>query len=185
MGAIEGLDAALTQHLTAIHQTATSVPAGGGPAWDALLRHYGIAPLGDHERRFIVQHMRLARGAVPAEVRVVFTGLHAWAQRELDSARGDPAAAGFAARLATLVDQETAKYEASLGLAPLPPLPPPTPAAPSLASIFSNAQTTSKEVPWAGQTFKQVGSLTCIHCGGPQEQPLDFMCRYCRRPIAG
>lgn len=139
------------------------------------MRHYGIAPLADHERKFIATHMRLQRGACPAEVRLVFVGLHKWALTQ----GGDPQ------RLSTLVDQETQKYELSIGLAPLPPLPPPTPAAPSLASIFKNAEQTSKEVPWAGQTFKQVGALECIHCGGPQEKPLDFMCRYCRRPIAG
>jgi hypothetical protein len=54
-----------------------------------------------------------------------------------------------------------------------------------LGSIFANAQQTSKEVPWAGQSYKTVGTLTCVHCGGPQQQPTDFMCRYCRRPIAG
>jgi hypothetical protein len=59
------------------------------------------------------------------------------------------------------------------------------PAGPSIASIFQNAQQTSKEVPWAGMQYKQVATLTCVHCGGPQEQPSDFMCRYCRRPIAG
>jgi hypothetical protein len=62
---------------------------------------------------------------------------------------------------------------------------PAQPAAPSLASIFANAQQTSKEVPWANVKHKNVATLTCVHCGGPQEQPADFMCKYCRRPIAG
>ena len=88
-----------------------------------------------------------------------------------------------------LVDQETAAYERAIGLPPPPPQPPPpaggTPGAPSLASIFANAHQTAKEVPWAGQTFKTSTNLTCVHCGGPQEQPADFMCKYCRRPIAG
>jgi hypothetical protein len=79
-----------------------------------------------------------------------------------------------------------------VGVAPAPaavpaamPAPAPSPGAPALASIFANAQQTSKEVPWADMKFKQVGALTCVHCGGPQEQPADFMCKYCRRPIAG
>jgi hypothetical protein len=173
------LDDALAQHLTTIHNTASSSPPGGGPAWDGLLRHYGIAPLEARERQMIVQGMKLARGAAPAEVRMVFVGLQQWMRGQLAQAPH------LQPRVDALVDQEMASYERSIGLAPLPPLPPPTAAAPSLASIFGNAQATSKEVPWAGQTFKQVGALTCIHCGGPQEQPLDFMCRYCRRPIAG
>jgi hypothetical protein len=67
--------------------------------------------------------------------------------------------------------------------------PPPTmaaaPVGPSLASIFANAQQTSKEVPWAGMTYKSVGTIACVHCGAPQQQQADFMCTYCRRPIAG
>jgi hypothetical protein len=33
--------------------------------------------------------------------------------------------------------------------------------------------------------YKSVLNLNCVHCGGPQEQPQDFMCKYCRRPVAG
>jgi hypothetical protein len=113
--------------------------------------------------------------------------LQSWAQGQLQQVQGG-AVTTVGQRIQALVDQETAAYEKSIGVAPPPPLPaspPPTPAAPSLASIFQNAHTTAKEVPWAGQTYKNVATLTCIHCGGPQQQPLDFMCRYCRRPIAG
>ena len=77
-------------------------------------------------------------------------------------------------------DRETQGYERAIGIAA-----PTSPAAPSLGSIFANAQQTAKESPWAGRSHKQVATLTCVHCGGPQEQPMDFMCRYCRRPIAG
>ena len=73
---------------------------------------------------------------------------------------------------------------ASQPMAPAPAAPA-APAAPSLASIFANAQSTSKEVPWANMKHQSVLNLNCVHCGGPQEQPQDFMCKYCRRPIAG
>ena len=98
-------------------------------------------------------------------------------------------------RVSELVDRETSTYERSIGGAPPPPPPPaaaaappayaPPTGAPALASIFANAQSTSKEVPWANQKYNAVQTLNCVHCGGPQEQPQDFMCRYCRRPIAG
>ncbi|MFO0570147.1 MAG: hypothetical protein U0263_31175 [Polyangiaceae bacterium] len=195
MGPIESLDALLTQHVAAIHGTARHARAGGDEAWDALLGHYGIAPFDARERALIVQHMGLARGATPAEVRVVLQGLQRWAEHELarssadPTLAGSPSLAGLAARVAALADRETDAYERMLGLPPPPPPAPapaaPAPAAPSLASIFANAQQTSKEVPWAGQQYRQVNHLTCVHCGGPQEQPMDFMCRYCRRPIAG
>jgi hypothetical protein len=188
MGPIESLDAAITQHVSAIHATAAGAAAGGSPAWDGLLRHYGIAPFDPQERAMIVQGMRMSRGAVPAEVRVALQGLQAWAQQQLAAFGQDPSAGALRQRVAELVDRETSTYERMLGIAPPPPLvpeAPPAPAGPSLASIFANAQQTSKEVPWAGQKYKQVVTLTCVHCGGPQEQPSDFMCRYCRRPIAG
>ena len=198
MGPIESLDAAITNHVQAIHRAATACPPGGGPEWDGLLRHYGLAPLEHGERSFIVTHMKLTRGAVPAEVRSAFAGLQRWAQGEVERLRnaGHPAPPHLFQRLSTIVDQETSAYERSIGVAPPPPqgqgagpaAPPayaPPTGAPALASIFANAHSTAKEVPWANQKYNAVQTLNCVHCGGPQEQPLDFMCRYCRRPIAG
>jgi hypothetical protein len=194
MGPVEALDAALAQHLSTIQRAAFNAPPGGGPEWDGVLRHYGHAPLEARERSMIVSCMHLSRGAVPAEFRVVLTGLQAWAQRELAQLQASGAAGASPAfgmvqqRVAALVDAESAAYERALGVPPPAPAPivaAAAPVGPSLASIFANAQSTSKEVPWAGQKFKHVGNLSCVHCGGPQEQPQDFMCKYCRRPIAG
>jgi hypothetical protein len=183
----EALEGAIAGHVAAIRDAALSSPAGGGDRWDAMLRHYGIAPLEAHERAMIVEALRLPRGAAPAEVRMAFAGLEAWANGALTNVAPDAAADRVRGSLTGLADRETQRYERDLGLAP-PPAPraaPPPPTAPSLGSIFQNAQQTSKEVPWAGVQYKQVATLTCVHCGGPQEQPLDFICRYCRRPIAG
>jgi hypothetical protein len=196
MGPVEALDAALLQHLSAIQRTAISSPPGGGSEWDTLLRHYGHAAFDPQERTMIVSCMRLSRGAVPAELRVVLIGLQAWAQGELGrlrasgAAHGSPTLPGLEQRIASLVDLEVGAYERALGIPPSAPMTPPAvtpaaPAGPSLASIFANAQQTSKEVPWAGMKYKSVVNLNCVHCGGPQEQPQDFMCKYCRRPIAG
>jgi hypothetical protein len=201
MGPVSALDAALTQHLGAIQRAAFGSPAGGGPEWDAMLRHYRVPALDPQERAMIVQCMHLSRGAVPAEVRIVLAGLQAWVQRELEQLRAsgaavDPAFAALQHRASTLTDAEVTAYERALGIPPSTPAAPPPapaaapppagPAAPSLASIFANAQSTSKEVPWANmKAHSGVVTLTCMHCGGPQEQPRDFMCKYCRRPIAG
>ncbi|MDB5213394.1 MAG: hypothetical protein JWO86_1321 [Myxococcaceae bacterium] len=193
MGTVEALDAALAQHLAAIQHAAISSPPGGGGAWDPLLRHYGHAAFDPQERAMIVSCMHLTRGAVPAELRVVLIGLQGWAQRELDRLRstglphGSPNVDALQHRIAMLVDSEVSAYERALGVVPSPPAHAAAvaPAGPSLASIFANAQQTSKEVPWAGKTYKSVVNLNCVHCGGPQEQPQDFMCKYCRRPIAG
>lgn len=188
MDPIQQLDAAIAQHLAAIQRTAMSAPPGGGPEWDALLRHYGLAPLPSDERLAIVQTMRMTRGATAAEVRIALAGLQAWARGELGRLRagGSAALAHVETRIAGLVDQETAAYERALGIAPPPAAPPPAaPAVPGLAAIFANAEETSKEVPWAGMTYKSVGAVTCIHCGAPQEQQASFVCSYCRRPLAG
>jgi hypothetical protein len=199
MGTVEALDAALAQHLSAIQHAAISAPPGGGGAWDTVLRHYGHAAFDPQERAMIVSCMHLTRGAVPAELRVVLIGLQGWAQRELDRLRatgvahGSPNVDALQHRIAMLVDFEVSGYERALGVvpsapaarAPAVPERAVAPAGPSLASIFANAQQTSKEVPWAGKTYKSVANLNCVHCGGPQEQPQDFMCKYCRRPIAG
>ena len=178
------LEAALRQHVDVILRTASGAPPGGGAEWDGLLRHYGIAPLSPDERQMIVQYMHLARGAAPAEVRLALVGLQKWADGEAKRT------GGYVQGLDVLVEREMWNYERAVGLPPPPPEPvaPPghanSPAMPGLASIFANAQQTSKEVPWANMKYKQVGTLNCVHCGGPQEQPTDFMCRYCRRPIA-
>jgi hypothetical protein len=123
----------------------------------------------------------MTRGALPSELRAVLLGLQGWASLELGAAQGNPA---LASRIEGLVEVETQRYEHSIGVA-RPASGPSPQGSPSLGSIFANAQTTSKEVPWANLKYKQVGSLTCVYCGGPQEQPMDFMCKYCRRPIAG
>jgi len=194
MGPIESLDAIVTRHVSAIHGAACSAAAGGDATWDGLLRHYGVTPFDPRERALIVRGMRLSRGATPAEVRVVLLEVQRWAERELVRIRSDGAPLGSSAlgllsdRIAFLADRETSTYEQMLGLPRLrvsEPATPPVAAAPSLASIFANADQTSKQAGWATSKHAHVNSLTCVHCGGPQERPMDFMCRYCRRPIAG
>ena len=189
MDPVSALEATLAQHLGAIQRAAYGSAPGGGPEWDAMLRHYRAPALDPQERATIVSCMNMQRGAVPAEVRVVFAGLQTWLQQALEPLRtsGSPLLPALQQRAVSLVDTEIAGYERAVGIAPSQPIAraPAAPAAPSLASIFANAQSTSKEVPWANMKHQNVINLSCVHCGGPQEQPQDFMCKYCRRPIAG
>jgi hypothetical protein len=190
---VASLAAALAGHVSAIRQAAAASPAGGGTAWDELLRHYGIVATDPAERALAVRQLGLVRGATPGEVRMAMLGASRWARAELDRLARDPSIAAdpelprLAEHITGLADAETRAYDAWLGIPPprRPAPPPEAPAGPSVASIFKNAQDTSKEVPWAGMQYKSVTTLTCVHCGGPQEEPSDFMCRYCRRPIAG
>jgi hypothetical protein len=200
MHPVDSLANALEEHVRYVLSAASSSPPGGGPAWDGVLAHYRVPPFAYDERAASVANLRMARGALPGEVRAVLESLRAWATGEVARLRQDPAnafmpSAPLENRLAALVAAELPRYELAIGLTPLAAAPvagigpatAPAPIGPSLGSIFANAQRTSKEVPWAGanQSYKPVASLSCVHCGGPQEQPLDFMCKYCRRPIAG
>ena len=180
MAALESLDAAITQRVASVLSGARACPVGGGPSWDALLASWAVTPLDAGERATIASCMRLQRGAVPAGVRSVLQSVARWARSELERLRADAAFVDAAAadrlerRLDELADHETAVYERALG-----PV-----AAPTLASIFANAQRTSKDGPHARHPARVV-TLTCVRCGAPQQEPLDFLCKYCRRPIAG
>lgn len=194
MGAVEDLEAQVATHVRAICATAASVPAGGGAAWDQMLGHYRLQGFGPDERASVACALGMTRGATPGEVHVVLDALGRWAQCEAGRLSQDPALVGHP-RLRTLTQdlagmpaRETELYERSVGLVkPMPPPAAPVGVAPmpALGNIFANAQTTSKEVPWANMKYKQTAVLTCVHCGGPQEVAQDFLCRFCRRPIAG
>ena len=45
MDPVTALEAALAQHLGAIQRAAYGAPPGGGPEWDAMLRHYRVPAL--------------------------------------------------------------------------------------------------------------------------------------------
>jgi hypothetical protein len=132
-----------------------------------------VAGVSPEERAAVVSGLSLYRGATPGEVRIVLEALARWANGEL-------ARSGRGPLPPNMVDEEMARYERSIALVEPGALPP----APAVASIFGNALDTSKEVPWAGQKFKDVATLTCVHCGAPQQKAGAFICHFCRRPIA-
>jgi hypothetical protein len=181
------LYATVSQHVESVHQSARSCPAGGGGAWDDVLRHYQLGGVGDSERRATVQAMGIESGAVPAEVRMVFEALARWASYELGRLGGDPQ---LDVTLKALPQREVARYLAQLPHRPAAPapaqVPQPAPAAgaPALASIFQNATEAAQQTSWANaQPHDAV--LTCPHCGGPQEEIGNFLCGYCQRPLGG
>lgn len=197
MGAVEDLEAQIATHTRAILDAAASSELGGGPNWDRYLVHYGLTPFPADERAAVVRALRMNRGATPGEVRILLGSLAKWIQGEVARLSRDPSCASHPrltmihSASTTLADRETAAYERAIGIvaapAPAQPVgpPPPPPGMPGLGAIFANAQSTSKEVPWANMKYQQSSVLTCVHCGGPQEAALDFLCRFCRRPIAG
>src|SRR5580658_2507959 len=90
---VASLAAALAGHVSAIRQAAAASPAGGGTAWDELLRHYGIVATDPAERALAVRQLGLVRGATPGEVRMAMLGASRWARAELDRLARDPSIA--------------------------------------------------------------------------------------------
>ena len=153
MDPVSSLEAALAQHLEAIQRAAYGAPPGGGPEWDAMLRHYRVSALDPQERAMIVSCMHMQRGAVPAEVRVVLAGLQAWLQQALEPLRasGSPLFSALQQRAASLVDTEIAGYERAVGIAASQPMAP-APRTVVRATIVSPAifVLAASSTTWAG-----------------------------------
>ena len=131
------------------------------------------------------------RDAPPADVRAE---LVAFCQGVLPHVEGSAAHFGDEAwgtrmrqTLAELPERETAEYARRMGIV-LPDTSvanPAPPAAKKASSIFANAKATSKDQPWKANaaTYKQSYSMSCVHCGAPQQVELDFICRFCKKPV--
>jgi hypothetical protein len=132
------------------------------------------------------------RDAPPAEVHAQLVSFcNEWRPHIENSARhfGDAAwGTRMLQTLAELPDRETTEYARRMGIV----LPdnsvsnqaPPAPAK-KAASVFANAKATSKDQPWkaAAATYKQSYSMSCVHCGAPQQVELDFICKFCKKPV--
>jgi hypothetical protein len=91
--------------------------------------------------------------------------------------------------LAALPQRETAEFARRIGIVlpdtsvPNPTGPQPTPAKKS--SVFANAKATAKDQPWKAnaETYQQVYTFSCVHCGAPQQVELNFVCKFCGKPV--
>src|SRR5665213_891822 len=136
------------------------------------------------------------RDAPPAEVHAQLVAFcNEWRPHVENSANHFGDAAWGTRMLQTLIelpDHETREYARRMGIvlpdtavsnqaAPGPGAAgEPNSAAPKKASsVFANAKATSKDQPWKAQaaTYKQSYSMSCVHCGAPQQVELDFICK--------
>ena len=75
-------------------------------------------------------------------------------------------------RLSTLGDKATSDYVASMT------------AKATVSSVFANAKATAGLQPWKQVEYKPGFTYVCVHCGAPQQAPLDFICRYCNQHVS-
>lgn len=145
---------------------------------------YGVQPLPANERVGEAMGRNMVRGAVPREVTSVLEAIAAWIKRELDAiaphAGPEPRLFSLRHRSSSFVASESARYETAVM-----PSASAAPAGPSVGSIFANASSTAAMAPWAMVKIEPNSVLVCLNCGAPQQRPLNFMCKYCLKPIAG
>lgn len=132
------------------------------------------------------------RNATPAEV---LAQLSAFCRDMLPHVQGSANHFGDAAwgarltqQLAELPQRETAEYARRMGLV-LPDTSVSNLASPTLpvkkSSVFANAKATAKDQPWKAnaETYKQVYTFSCVHCGAPQQVELNFVCKFCGKTV--
>lgn len=185
------IDANLDGHVRWILQSASACPPGGNRSWDQVLAHYGAAPDAALARLEEAQQAGQARGATLKEVRRAIDAMIAAARSELDrlvpptawgmANTSDPAfehyVASLRAKLTSIPDEALARYTSDV-------CPPKAAVAASVNSVFANVQATAKLTPWANVKIDPAKVLECHACGAPQEVALDFVCRYCKSPMA-
>ena len=184
MGPVAHLDTAIAQHLDGIRAAAVASAAGGGPAWDAMLAHYGVARLADDERRQIVAAMVYRAAAVPAELPELLAGWsvargsgRARCQAGPEGTRSPrSSAAGPAVR------RRARRLRAPWRRAPPPPQRRRPPRPPPSAGFLFATPTRPRSRSSGQPVYANVA--TRPRARADRMTPA-ILCRYCRRPIAG
>lgn len=171
-------------------ETARRAQPEGDAGWVELRSRYGVSPDPLLARWVASLDPSRRQGASAEELRQVLEALAGWARRELAAfvqqapgALAHPAYRRLDERLTRMPLDEVARYRDALAARFLPGAAPG--AAPAVNSIFANAARTAGETPWAATYHQgaQANTLICPYCGGAQERPLDFLCRYCKKPM--
>lgn len=187
---LEGFERNMEGYVRHTVQTAQQAAPADDPAWVELRQRYRVASDPLLARWIAGLNPARPRGASSEELRLVLEALAAWAKGELHAfARQAPGAEQhpifqrIQGRLARLALDECVRYREALVASALGQ--PAAGAAPSVGGIFANASKTAGETPWAAtyQQGAQTNTLICAHCGSAQERTLDFLCRYCRKPL--
>ena len=145
-------------------------PAGRSPQWDAVCTKWGVAQLSDEERTQIRAGTRPTKGAAVMEMQLVVSAIVQRGRYELGSLR-TPAYHYDLDRLFDQVQRAVESAEADV-MTQYRNL-----VLPKRGGMFANATANvsgnPKPMGAAGST------LLCRTCGAPQQQPEDFLCKYC------
>ncbi len=193
---LDAIEGNLAAHERYVLDAARAAPFGGNHAWDAVLRHYGLAPDPALARLEAAQRAGQREGASIDEVLRAAAAVVKQASAELDRALAsielgpagtvktlearplEPLIAALQVRLRQFEEQVRTRYAALV-------CPGAGTVASSVGSVFANAASTAKLTPWANVRFEPTRVLSCEVCGAPQQLELDFRCLYCRNPMRG
>lgn len=146
----------------------------GDPAWDAVLRGYGVEPLSHVERKkHFDEGPKRRGGAPPIEVRLALESIHDRARAAWQSLDVSDEERKMSHRLSTLVEDGMRDYLARVA-AP----------APTTASIFANARATTPS--YGGAVKAGMNQMKCTTCGAPRmrDDPNVGPCVYCGGRLA-
>ena len=170
---ISQLRAHAEQHVRWIVDAARACPPGGNFKWDEMMAHYGAPARSPEERMVEAVEKQLPKGAVPSEVEATVRAMAQQAAAELDriESRSGKSPDGNIVRawLNGLADLTAMQYLQGLTQKS------------AVGAIFANARAHAGDRWWEklGATYKTAKVLVCRHCGAPQMEAADFICKFC------
>ena len=176
---LDQFEATLKNQVALIEETARSSPAGGGPQWAEIVRHFGLPDIENRGR--VAGERKHPNGAFPDELETVVSVLAGQASQTLDHMLGfgmlehrpdlRPRVEAIAATIASLAATQRKAYTESLA--------PKRVTGAGVGSIFANVKASKQINPWADLKYDRQFTLSCPGCGAPQQVALEFVCRFC------
>ena len=182
-----GLQQTLGHHLEYVLETARTCPPSGSAKWTEVMERYQVTPADVPDRTARISNHKNAQGALPKDVRKVLKAVVGMASASLGQIHSQMGGAlqadaglagqaqGLGSRLEGLVKQKVQDYKERIK----------PEASGSVSSIFANATETAKMTPWADMKWDRNMTLSCVGCGAPQDNPLDFQCSHCGGHLVG
>jgi len=136
---------------------------GGDDVWNEFLNSYGIAPLSQENKDFLLNsEMKIARGAFPVELRKVY-------EKILDKYRGDGFAGPELGKVISEFNVDAKVKEYYVKIKPFT----------GLGDIFKNASVGTQKYS-SGLQKEKTKTMTCKNCGAPRLEEMQYdNCLFC------